>query len=241
MTNRTPMTDEELRPILEQHELWESSRKKEGAQADLTGRDLTKTRLLVGKDLSGMKLVRANLSGLDLTGVRIWSWDNNIAFANFSDAILTGAKISNAANANFSGADLTNATIRENIAKADFSGADLTGTKFRNNTGIENAIFKDAKNLDKLDIFVKNVKLKEIVNAEIERQETEGVSSTSPTNTIATAGSAVEPSVAAGREDVVKQDNKPYNFRDGLARQARLKELSKSFSNNGKPVGWQGR
>ncbi|MGR3173171.1 MAG: pentapeptide repeat-containing protein [Candidatus Scalindua sp.] len=88
--------------ILEDHENWINTHKKEGRRANLSGAKL------VCADLSDANLVYADLSG-----------------ANLSRANLMGANLS---NANLSSANLSDANLRNaNLSDADLSHADLNG------------------------------------------------------------------------------------------------------------------
>ena len=101
------ITEEELKTILEQHELWLNSNGKEGKRADLTDADLTDANL-ADANLTCADLTWAYLSGAKLTG------------ANLTGAILSGA--------NLTRADLSVADLRG----ADLTGADLTGADLIN-------------------------------------------------------------------------------------------------------------
>jgi uncharacterized protein YjbI with pentapeptide repeats len=103
------MTQEQLKPILEQHLLWVRN-KTEGQRADLSGADLYKA------DLS-----RANLSGADLYGANLSG--ANLYRADFSGANLYGANLygANLSRVDLSGADLSGA----NLYRADLSGTKM--------------------------------------------------------------------------------------------------------------------
>ncbi len=120
------ITKEELKTILEQHELWLDSNEKEGKRADLSGANLSGANLSYA-NLFGVNLTSANLSGADLTranlfGVNLTSAD--LSSANLSYTYLTGANLT---RANLSGADLR----RANLYSANLYGANLTGADLR--------------------------------------------------------------------------------------------------------------
>jgi len=97
----------DLKEILRKHRQWIESKEKAGAQANLTGADLSHA------DLSDSTLTDANLSNANLT-------DANLSGANLLGANLRGANLS---GANLSGADLSSADLTDAL----LSGADLTG------------------------------------------------------------------------------------------------------------------
>ena len=107
------ITKEELKTILEQHELWLVSNEKEGKRADLTFANLT------GADLTGADLTRANLRYADLTRADLYGAD--LTGANLTCADLTGAHLT---DANLTHANLTGA----NLSCADLTCVDLTDT-----------------------------------------------------------------------------------------------------------------
>ncbi|HHN8340782.1 TPA: pentapeptide repeat-containing protein [Morganella morganii] len=94
------MNSEDLKKILDEHQVYLTSCGERGARANLR---------------------RANLSGADLS-------DANLSGANLSGADLSGADLSDAdlRRANLSGADLR----RANLSDADLSGADLPDRTF---------------------------------------------------------------------------------------------------------------
>ncbi len=98
------VSKDELKQVLEAHEKWVQSDKKEGKRADLSGANLLTANLegvsLRWANLQGAVLFRANLQGADLR-----------------EADLQGAKLG--------GANLASADLRE----ADLSGANLQGAK----------------------------------------------------------------------------------------------------------------
>mgnify|MGYP000058668079 CR=1 FL=1 len=89
-------TTEQLKTILELHDLW-LHKGKSGVHANLSGSNLR------GYDLSGADLRGANLSGSNLHG-------SNLSGANLSDANLSDANLS---QANLSGADLSGANLSD--------------------------------------------------------------------------------------------------------------------------------
>jgi hypothetical protein len=109
------ITAEELKKILEAHELWLQNQR--GARADLIEADLSGADLsgadLSGADLGGADLGEADLSGADLSGA-------DLSGADLREANLSGADLS---GANLRGADLGGACL----GGADLSGADLRG------------------------------------------------------------------------------------------------------------------
>jgi hypothetical protein len=94
------ITEEELKEILEQHELWLDSNGKEGKCADLRCADLTCANLS-GAKLSGADLTDADLTWADLTGA-------NLTSADLYGACLYGA---NLFGADLSGADLIDSEL----------------------------------------------------------------------------------------------------------------------------------
>ncbi|HHZ8506562.1 TPA: pentapeptide repeat-containing protein [Morganella morganii] len=94
------MNSEDLKKILDEHQVYLMSLGERGSRADLSRADLSRA------DLSGADLRRANLSGADLSG------------ADLSGADLSGADLR---RANLSGADLSGANL---------SGADLPDRTF---------------------------------------------------------------------------------------------------------------
>ena len=89
------ITEEELKEILKQHQLWLNSNETEGKRADLRCADLRCA------DLRCANLTRANLSGADLTGAYLTGADLRRAYLYRAD--LTGA--------NLTGADLINSEL----------------------------------------------------------------------------------------------------------------------------------
>ena len=74
------MNSEDLKKILDEHQVYLTSCGKQGSRADLSGADLSGANLS-GADLSGADLSDANLSGADLSG------------ADLSGADLSGADL----------------------------------------------------------------------------------------------------------------------------------------------------
>jgi uncharacterized protein YjbI with pentapeptide repeats len=82
------MEASELKEILDQHQLWISTKGKQGERANLTDADL------MGADLMGADLTDADLTGADLRDAILY--DANLTDANLSGAILRGASLSGA-------------------------------------------------------------------------------------------------------------------------------------------------
>lgn len=127
-----PIGEEELKRILEEHQRWIDSGRKEGKRADLSGADLSKA------DLNQAELSEANLSGADLTGANLT--EANLAGANLSTANLSWALLieadlieanlcgANLSYAHLSGADLSRADLsKANLEMADLNWAQLSG------------------------------------------------------------------------------------------------------------------
>ena len=115
------ITKKELKTILEQHELWLGSNKKEGKCANLTGVNLSGAHL-IGVDLSGANLTDTDLSGANLTSADLTGTD--LRFADLYRTDLTSADLS---GANLTSADLT----RANLTRANLTSADLTRVNLR--------------------------------------------------------------------------------------------------------------
>jgi uncharacterized protein YjbI with pentapeptide repeats len=77
------MKPSELKDILEDHDLWVQSYRKQGKRANLLGVDLQ------GADLEGANLQGANLQGANLQDANLRG--ANLQGANLQDANLTGA------------------------------------------------------------------------------------------------------------------------------------------------------
>ena len=137
------ITKEELKEILEQHELWLDSNGKKGKRADLTGAYLTGADLRC-VDLTSADLTSADLYGADLSGANLRCANltgANLTMADLTHAILTRAyltdanlRLANLSGADLSYADLTYSNLRRAILTdadlygANLTGADLTGT-----------------------------------------------------------------------------------------------------------------
>ena len=115
------ITEEELKTILEQHNLWLDSNETEGKRANLTGANLSYANLsyanLTCAILNNANLTYANLTGANLTRANLTS--TNLYGVDLTDADLTGA--------NLFGADLSGA----NLSGANLSGANLSGADLR--------------------------------------------------------------------------------------------------------------
>ena len=136
------LTEEELKQILERHELWLKSNGKQGERANLEGANLDRANLkgvnlekanLERVSLKWADLENANLEGANLKGASL-EWANfqwaNLAGANLEGAISTMAKfmMANLAMANLAMADFTIASL----TGANLVGANLTNTRFLN-------------------------------------------------------------------------------------------------------------
>ena len=126
------LSEEELKTILEAHQVWVSSEGKEGAGASLFETNLQKVDLaqsnLQGADLFEADLQRADLPYSDLRNARLQGAnmrEANLRQANLEGAQLGGANLQMAdlIEANLNGANLFEA----NLQKAGLSGADLRG------------------------------------------------------------------------------------------------------------------
>ena len=140
------LTQEELKEILEKHQIWLSRRDrkmtrrnedgahaiKRGERADLSYVDLRRL------DLKGVNLGEANLSDADfrdtnLEGANLMG--ANLRGADFTRANLTGADLqyANCIDCSFIRTNLENANLRGAlIYLSDFNGAMLDGTGFTN-------------------------------------------------------------------------------------------------------------
>ena len=119
------MTKNELKIILDKHELWLAD-EKDGERANLSGANLSDADLS-GADLRGAYLSGANLSDADLSG------------ADLRDAYLRGADLS---DADLRGADLRGVNLRgADLSDADLRGADLSGAN------LSDADLSDAKGI----------------------------------------------------------------------------------------------
>lgn len=110
---------EELRRILDQHQLWLDSGGEEGKQAGLSGLSMR------GANLSGVNLSVAVLSGIDLTEADLT--EANLSGANLEKANLSRARLE---KANLRGACLHGAELNEAYLRAARLGdSDLSGAK----------------------------------------------------------------------------------------------------------------
>lgn len=113
-------TDEELKQILAEHQLWLDSGREQGKQADFSGKNLDQT------NLSGVNLQEAIL-------IEASFFAANLERANFTKAQLAKAIFLNAylPQANFTEANLLAATFREaSVMNANFERANLTKSSF---------------------------------------------------------------------------------------------------------------
>ena len=140
-------TEEELKQILEQHELWLKSNRKQGERANLEGANLDRINLkganlkkanLERVSLKWADLENANLEGANLKGASL-EWANfqwaNLAGANLAGANSTMAKfiMASLAMANLTMADFTMADFTiASLTGANLVGANLTNTRFLN-------------------------------------------------------------------------------------------------------------
>lgn len=131
------MDENEIREVLEQHQLWlncNGGKRADLHGVDLRGVDLHDTDLrcadLYGADLYGVDLSGANLYGANLRGA-------NLRYADLYDADLRYTNLYGAdlCYTDLRGADLSEASIHE----ADLRDADLSGAK------LSDADLRDAK------------------------------------------------------------------------------------------------
>lgn len=133
---------EELKKVLELHEIWMHSGGLKGERADLSSTDLS-GKYLENVDLTYAILRRSNLRGANMKNADLTGADlryaalrgANLAGANMTNSYLTGATL---AGVNLAGADLTCADMRNAyLAGADMEGANLEGadTKSANLAG----------------------------------------------------------------------------------------------------------
>ncbi len=130
----------EMKEVLLQHDIWYSSKGKEGRQAQLVQLDLAYTmvgsRTFDGAELVQANMVRSCLRGSTFRGARLHGANfrgADLRFANFEGADLRGASFEDAdlSYANFDGAILERARfLHANLESATFRGADLTATEF---------------------------------------------------------------------------------------------------------------
>ncbi len=119
-----PITKEDLSGIIQAHEKWIRTYKKEGQQANLSYADLS------GADLAGANFKDAYLTSANLTA-------SNLSGANLQQANLQRAKLS--------GANLSRANLRySNLQNTDLIRADLTKADLRN-ANLSEANLKQAK------------------------------------------------------------------------------------------------
>ena len=140
LKDRTVITEEDLKRILNEHRKWVESKGKAGRKADLSGANLGGADLREA-NLSGARLGGADLSEADLVGADLSDADliaASLSGANLSVARLGGADLSEAAlstadlreanlsGAHLGGADLSDADLRgADLSETDLSGADL--------------------------------------------------------------------------------------------------------------------
>ena len=116
------ITEEELKTILEQHNLWLDSDGEKGKRANLTDMDLSYM------DLSIMNLTRVDFTNANLSHA-------NLRCANLYRAILRRADLTRAdlTNVNLYHANLTEADLyRANLSRADLTDANLSGANLTN-------------------------------------------------------------------------------------------------------------
>ena len=125
-----PMTAEELKTILDKHQLWIDDNDT-GTRANLYGANLDGANLdganLYGANLYGANLTRANLTRANLDGANLDG--ANLTRANLDGANLYGANLdgANLDGANLDGANLTRANLDgANLDGANLDGANLT-------------------------------------------------------------------------------------------------------------------
>ena len=115
MTERTGMTGDEIKAVLDAHARW--LRGEGGKRADLRGAYLRGVNLW-GAYLGGANLWGANLRGADLRGANLWGadlwgadlWGADLRGVNLWGAYLGGA---NLRGANLRGADLQDADLQD--------------------------------------------------------------------------------------------------------------------------------
>nr|DAP51127.1 MAG TPA: pentapeptide repeat protein [Caudoviricetes sp.] len=119
------MNSEDLKKILDEHQVYLTSFGERGARANLSGAYLSGANLndanLSGANLSGAYLSGANLSGANLSGAYLRS--AYLRSANLSDANLNDANLN---GANLNGANLSGAYLND----ANLSGANLPDRTF---------------------------------------------------------------------------------------------------------------
>jgi uncharacterized protein YjbI with pentapeptide repeats len=140
------MSPEEIKKILEEHEVWLGSDGKEGERADLLGVDLQNFDLLgvnlenavlqganfQNADLEGANLKGANLKGANLEGANLGM--TNLEMTNLKGANLEGANLemTNLEEANLERAKLRKANLkRASLVTASLRGASLRGASLQ--------------------------------------------------------------------------------------------------------------
>jgi hypothetical protein len=108
-------------------------------QRDLTGVDLTKANL-TGAKLAGVNLYQAHVSGADLTGADLHR--ANLRFADLSDATLIMADLSDGANLTWT--DLT----RANLTEATIGGTIWGGIDLRSVRGLDTLKYQGPSMID---------------------------------------------------------------------------------------------
>jgi len=116
------MNSSELKTILECHRKWIETKGIEGKNADLSGCDLSDSKLrgcdLSGCDLSDSNLSRCDLSGCDLRGCDLS--DSNLSRCDLSGCDLRGCDLR--------GCDLSDSNLsRCDLSDSNLSGCDLSG------------------------------------------------------------------------------------------------------------------
>ncbi len=142
------ISDEELKEILNQHELWLKTGGKDGKIAELQYIDL------MGKSLENRSLACANLSGSNisksnLTNVRLF--EANLSLTNLEGADLKWAELrgtqfigANLRGVDFHGAIISNTNFElADLRRANFDSLDLRSANF-NGANLENTILNDA-------------------------------------------------------------------------------------------------
>ena len=124
------ITEEELKTILEQHNLWLDSDGEKGKRANLTDMDLSYMDLSI-MNLTRVDFTNANLSHANLRCANLYRAilrradlsGANLSYTDLIDADLTDADLT---GVDLSGANLTCANLtRANLTCANLSGADL--------------------------------------------------------------------------------------------------------------------
>jgi hypothetical protein len=122
MVSENEMKKEEIDKVLENHKLWRSSQKKDGACANLSG-----------VDLSFAYLRDANLCDADITGVDLYGADLRDADMRLAD--LSGTDLR---GADLIGTVLIGANLRDvNLLGANLLGANLLGVNLRGAKNIQ--------------------------------------------------------------------------------------------------------